>query len=736
MSNQNLSPSSIFVYITKYNNSYIDRRYKVITYASNTARRYGNPYTTLSNEFIFDNLFTSEPIHSNIASNLTPDTVYYATVETQSAQNPYDFYGDITDSRSNNNQQQRYIRTSLPDGPVYIDSVILSNTTSNTIQYANYGISASFIILNNSNSNIIYNSKIGPVQFNIANGTSIGIHTSNNTGSSNPNIMRIDISSNTLDPNELYDVTYFLGGYTQASNDINISRCNIMLNISNIRDKYTESNYTGFYKIFNTFFSYIGQPSSYPIYTTYRQLLPSSEDKRKQTSPFYVDDINSIPSINNDIIDLSENTVVYITGIPSHNLVFNDIYIKNLYKYFVPPGNVIIADFLVKQLNTQYSNSSALTIYDLSENNIQLYDLSENILTIQPTLMGYLPNSNNYSVRLQDITIPSPNNLYSLNITSNPTLSLTVNNIYGQLRSNYILSNIYFDKLSLDVVNNTNNAYGIYGQRVFAGYYPSADGTFSNEYSSDFNNSALFINSIDDIIYDISGTINFDNTISLSSNSNYYYELPLFNGLFQTSNYSINNNLSNPYRDYSYYTISDYIYPNYTSLATGIPDGKDMFFRYICFKYSIDPVINPITNTNGLCVIQFINNNFTINSNNNKIGYCNDTNHFLIKYKIITYNSLNTPWHSLQSEIDTGNKTNLFLTRSAEIGVLYELANVYKNSDRYNTSNSSNRIFYIPPNIGVEGGTGFDIYIRLGIPKDMPYSFKYISITFGLSNTP
>jgi hypothetical protein len=67
-----LSPSSLSVFIKPGSNIYSDKSYKVIMYGSNTARRYGTPYTQLSNTYIFYPSGTNNynGFQSNIKSNL------------------------------------------------------------------------------------------------------------------------------------------------------------------------------------------------------------------------------------------------------------------------------------------------------------------------------------------------------------------------------------------------------------------------------------------------------------------------------------------------------------------------------------------------------------------------------------------------------------------------------------------------------------------------------------------
>ena len=120
-----LSPSSFTVFIKPGSNIYPDKSYKVFIYGSNTARRYGNPYTQLSNNYIFYPSVNYNGYQSNIASNLLPDIVYYSTAATQNIFNSESFYGPSVDSRSNINSNLRYIRTLLPNPPLYINNIVL-----------------------------------------------------------------------------------------------------------------------------------------------------------------------------------------------------------------------------------------------------------------------------------------------------------------------------------------------------------------------------------------------------------------------------------------------------------------------------------------------------------------------------------------------------------------------------------------------------------------------------------
>jgi hypothetical protein len=721
-----ISPSSITVLIQPNSNSIDVYSYKVIGYSSNTSNRYGT-YIPSSNTYIFTNTLSNyyNSVQSNIASNLNPNTLYYFA---SAARNKYNSnYGPFVDSRLNINSNLRYTRTGLPDPPLYIDSVVFNNLNS---IYPNYGISANFIT-NGTGSNVIYTYNSGAINFNIINGRPIGIHTSNNTGSTNSNIMQINIKYNGNN-----DIVYNIGGYTQTSNNASLTGVNTILNISNIRDAYSNTNYTGFYRIFDTSISYFGSPSSEPIQLTYTQQFSDGAIKSNTLLPFSLDNLNSIPIIdisNNYILDISNN-ITYATGIPTYSINtinFNDIKIDHLYTNFFPTGKIITFDIFGTQNNINFSNSIYKDIYDLSDNTI-----------IVPDMIGYYPNTYDLPIYLKEFNIPIDINLYSPVITSGPTINFTVNNIFGTFRSNYSLSNTYFDINSAIVANNTQDLYSAYGQRILSGYYPTSDGTFSNEYYSDFNNIVKFTDSNNNTIYDISGSVPFDNTIDLTNNSNYYYELPLFNGYFQTHTYSNGTLSNNPYRNYCNYNCNyscnvNLVYPNYSNLVTGVPNGSNMFFRYITFKYTINPYVNPITNT-GYCMIQFINNNFTMGGiNNYTIGYSNNSNYYSIKYKIIstelsTFESKQTQWISLQDVITDTGPFDFYTNSSLNAGLLANIRFRDTSSSIYTTSRS-NRIFNIPLNIGVtDTDIIFDMYIRVGIPRDSSAGFQYISTCFSI----
>jgi len=514
--------------------------------------------------------------------------------------------------------------------------------------------------------------------------------------------------------NGINDINYNMGGFTRASNTSNILGTYTIVNISNIRDKYSESNYTGFYRIFNTSISYTGPPSTDPIQLKYIQQFYDNSIKSNTISQFYADNLNSLPivTINSNNITPS---VTYVTGIPSFNnlLTFDGIRIEHLYTNFFPTAEIIYFTFTTSQ-----SLSGIKNIRSMDINNLTIY----NSVGAQISIGNYA-NVADTSVYLNNFIITLSNNLYTPAITLEPYLTIEVKNIIGRytLTSNLcdilqISSNsIYWDLPSVDVINNTQDATAMYGIRVLAGYDSSPNGTWKHEYNGDYFNTTYNLISKD-------GDTVFDNTVDLKS-GDYNYELPLFNGYFQTYSYSNGALNINPYTDYSKYNNFGLTYPNYTKLVTEVPN-VNMVFRYICFKYTIP--VNSIRN-NGIAMIQFINNNFTMNNTNNIIGYVNDIDYYLINYKIITFDGTETTWISLQSFAPLANMD--FYTRSITTGALTSTPFIDNIGNQYKQS-SSNRVFLIPPNIE---NVGFNMYIRVGIPKDNSAAFRYISSCFNFT---
>jgi hypothetical protein len=220
----------------------------------------------------------------------------------------------------------------------------------------------------------------------------------------------------------------------------------------------------------------------------------------------------------------------------------------------------------------------------------------------------------------------------------------------------------------------------------------------------------------------------FDNTVNLLSKEEYNYELPLFGGYFQTSDFKMDASLIRTYIDYrrfnnSYLSDREITYPDYSGLVENVTN-PNMCFRYICFKYTVNP--KTIVNR-GLCMIQLINNNFTMDPSTYIIGeHLNDMyyNNYLIKYKIITLDGgLETAWLSLQAV--TPNNIN-FTENYFYDGALASEPFISDDKTEYRQS-ATNRIFVIPPCIE---NIGFDMYIRLGIPKGDRAGFQYISTCF------
>jgi hypothetical protein len=712
-----ITPSSFTVLIRpNLSNIYRDNNYRVITYSSSAPRRYGT-YTPTSNVFIFaaspQNLV--DDFQSNTAIGLAPDTQYYLTAETNNKLNS--LYGRPVDSRSNIDSNLWYKRTTLPDPPNYINNVSIINSTPNI--FPSVGIPA------NSNTNgftvsNIYNISAGNL-FTI--NSALGVHTSNNTGSTLPAIM-----SNIIQVNGINDITASVGGFTQSSNTITASGSNIQLNISNISDKYNSSNYTGFYRTFNTSFSLVGDCSQDPVNIRYIQ-QGSNFIRSNTLLPFYRDNLDSMPTIScgeANFTSIITPEVTYITGVPSYNsnITLDGIQIASLYKNFIAPGNVIeiklSAVSFESLLPFTYTIESRLT---MSASNLIIYDIGDNLINISTQYP--LPSP----IKLNNINLNLDNRLYTLNLTTEPIFTLNATNILGTGQfSDYLVlilgadRYIYWDLPSIRVVNNTSitsyiNSNSGYGLRVTAGYDGAANGFPKDEYYADYFGNLISFN-----------RYIFDNTVNLLSNEEYNYELPLFGGYFQTSNFKMDASLITTYIDYrmfnnSYLSDREITYPDYRGLVENVTN-PNMCFRYICFKYTVNP--KAIVNR-GLCMIQFINNNFTMDPSTYIIGEHLDEpyyNNYLIKYKIITLDStLETAWLSLQAV--TPASIN-FTENYFYDGALTNEAFISDDKTEYKQS-ATNRIFVIPP--GIEN-VGFDMYIRLGIPKGDRAGFQYISTCF------
>jgi len=710
-----ITSSSFPILITPGNNILPDKQYQAITYSSSAPRRYGT-YTPTCNVFIFPALSENfvNGFQSNTATGLAPDTQYYITAATQNGSS--DLYGPPADSRSNIDSNLRYKRTLLPDGPSYINNASIINSSPNIFLYP--GIPANC----NTNGFIVYNIYNISANNLFIIDSALGVHTSNNTGSTLPILM-----SNIIQVNGINDIVATVGGFTQASNTITVSGSNIQLNISNISDKYNLSNYTGFYRIFNTSFSLIGDCSPNPINIRYIQQA-SNFIRSNTLLPFYRDNLSTTPIIScdlNNFTSIINPEPIYVTGVPSYNSNFrlDNIQITSLYKNFIAPGPVIYFELYTTTLNYEIKNQLTM-----NANNLIIYDTDNNPINISTDYP--LPSN----IKLSNINLTLDNRLYTLNLITEPRFTLAAINLIGETQfvnelnriCNFSSNSIYWDLPSISVVNNTSVTSDIqlnsgYGLRVLAGYNSTLSGQAKNEYNTGYNENGY---------YPYGGLINFNkstfsNSVNFTENSNYYYELPLFGGYFQTSNFKMGDLDVETYINYQYYensylTTNRYTYPDYSSLSI----DPNMYFRYICFKYRVKP--KTIFNR-GLCMIQFINNNFTMDTNTYIIGeHLNDIyyNNYIINYKIITFDGLlETSWLSLQAFTpDNFNFSKHYLYD----GALTNQPFISDDTTEYILS-ASNRIFVIPANIE---NVGFDIYIRVGIPKDDAAGFQYISTCF------
>jgi hypothetical protein len=761
----NIGISSFTVAITRCNIPYTDDIYRVTlnSYSNNThpiARRYiPGGYSPFSNQFSF-NYFP--PALSNNATyvnltNLTPDTSYYYTTELKNkvSRNYVRIYNGLLASN--------FIRTNIPTPPTYIDRTVFVPinpiTTYTAIPCISniYGDSA---IVDNiiATSNLIFK-----------NLNLIGIHNTSNIGSTSNSLCTINVNifeNQTLINTQNIELDSFTGIAKSTSNNRPI-----VLSVSNYKDYYFSlSNFTGFYNTvasnnFTLKFNYYGEggisnitsPYLKTIYIT--QILENGETYSNSIQQYYTDGLNSAisfgPRYNINLSNLTtfstinQSNVIYINGMLSftHTLTYNNVIIEDLYKSFLATGNIIYTDFYLTQ-DFPYNNYEILSLNAMTASNLRIYTLQNEEINITQRLVA--PDS----VVINNFVLNLDKHIFSQTFIQNPLISFNAKNYLGDLNSNIFIENIYWDLPSVEVLNNTSEPNIIlskgYGIRVTSGNMNSNfKGTAKSEqimvfFGNPFNTFSIPFNNK---LLSNFGEF-FDHTINLMSNTLYKYELPLFGGYYQTVNFSnwynvtFNTNINFGYKNNSTFDnnyssqYSSYIYPDYTNLH--IDTESSTYFRYASFKYTIPP--KTIVN-NGICMIQFINNNFLMDSETSSIrDYStniplgnNFNNYFsyLIQYKIATTDSnYETAWFSLQHFAIPNIDFQINRYFSEGPGALTNIPFIDNSGTNY-VNSSSNRIFLIPQHIE---NIGFDLFIRVGIPKNDVGGFQYISTCFNLVN--
>ena len=759
----NIGVSSFIINITPCNVPYTDNSYRVVarSFSNNTIqvpRRYiPGGYVPFSNQFIF-NYFPpglSNGISYYTLTPLRPDTSYYYTINVTNkiTSNAPQIYNGLT--RSN------FIRTSIPSPPTYINNAnFYSINTINTY-------SAIPCISNIYGNSAIVSNIIATPNLIFRNSNLIGIHHTSNTGSLSNSLctVRVNIFENqTLLTTQDIGLDSFTGLAKSTSNNRSI-----VISVSNYQDYYSsQSNFTGFYNTvasnnFITRFNFYGEGGISNITSPFLKTMSITQTLQNGTifsnsfQQYYTDGLNSATStsptinINNTHLitfsQINPSNIIYINGMLSFapSITFSNVIIGNLYKSFLATGDIIYTRFRSVQ-DFPYSNYDIDSFNAMNSSNLIIYTTEGAQINIPQTPVA--PDS----VVINNFTIDLGTQLFSQSSQLDKVTSLlfTAKSYLGEVNINASIQEFlnienipYWDLPSVEVLSNTSEANITlskgYGIRVTSGIFPG-DGTPKWEQvivflGEPYGGFSLGFN--DKLLSNFGGV--FDHTINLMNEEPYKYELPLFGGYYQTVNFSnwyndtYNTNINFGYKNNNIFenTFSaqyNYNYPDYTNLANDSTNST--YFRYASFKYTIPAgsIINK-----GICMIQFINNNFIMDTETSWIRDSStevyDYYNYLIQYKIVTSDSnYATAWFSLQDFAIPSINFEINQYYLSGPGALTQIPFIDNNGIEY-VNSASNRVFLIPTNIE---NFGFDLFIRVGIPKSNIGGFQYISTCFNL----
>jgi hypothetical protein len=491
----------------------------------------------------------------------------------------------------------------------------------------------------------------------------VGIQTSSSPGTFVPgDIMRI-IGSNNLNSS----VFLSNGGWTD-SGDRSVSSCNMTISRTNVTDVYSSGCNTGFFQKATYRFT-ISNALLMPSQSNYTFFLTQSNHTlapiTQTNSAIYVDTISGPPSIYAVSYNGTPPTpTYYICGVASYinTAIFNN------YLDMSNLGTYYLAQGQNNEF-VRYHISIGSTPCGIM-NDARSQDslpLIYNTANTQYT-SGILPNPARIqtSITLNDgtnTTFTSSSN--DLSLTAIPVNLCNV----GAQATNTLLydsKKFYVDLPSIFVMSQTNLALNT--------------ATNSNGIRVRAVNDAGNIPALNQI-----AEFNNSNTLTLSP---YSYELQLVNGFYSTSNYTIN-----AYRDYTNYYCNTVNY----SIASGP--------RYVMLSYS------NTTTYNGIQQLKFKftyapGGAFPITPSD---SYNTFNSNITLQYKFIS-SSATTGWINGNVAIDnfntpTGNYIN---------------DNVSGLNSTGTTSNI--RVLQIPSG----NYSGFQVYIRVGIPMILPCAFSYL----------
>jgi hypothetical protein len=607
-------------------------------------------------------------LSQSLTSNIYPGTTYSVSVAAYNSTNP-----ETGPAGSNT------LTTLYPDPPSLISSkqfgfaTNYNYTSGDTIKTVNGNITVAYPILKSYydiSTNIMIN---------------VPIHYTHNISSTGTDLTHIYgiIHSGKFGDRDINILSFDGFGHTTARNtyDDHLLLQNDFIDISDVEISYTSINdyYSGSQAYNRGFYLTTGiyalvkknsetiNPSKYEYTLTLTQLLNGIGYTK--SSSFGVDDLTSVPTITNFTLDTSINDYVKICGVNilKNNIVVNThTYIDNLARYYYLSNELMRYQV--------YSDSGSELI------NLLLTDLSgSNQVVGWDTVINYFI----YDKIKLNINF---NNLFTKYIR----FKLKAKNIIGYSNIYDVSKNILIDTQSI-IFNDL-----IKGENPINSLVPGGDFQYGRRNKSSIGK-----------LPDISECrIPYDNQESLTLNK----ELQLYKGYIRT-------NSNDGYLNYSYYE-------NNNGLDYSTIDRTE--YRYATFVWDIPSNIyqmillqlNDIPNLN----IDPINGNVSIpETNGSNVIYHNFD--LFYKFERINNTSISSVWINANKIEDYNRSFNNYYN-----DVNYDGSVGGRSSSIKITESVLNTGLYKLSFPVSETAYNIRLYVRIGIPINIPFYFKGISV--------
>jgi len=620
---------------------------------------------TLVSNYIFP--YSSDFQINTFGSVLTPDLNYFVTV---SARNSLNVNYGATIVSSN-------FRAARPEQPGTISN-ICNAPTNTTYLYPRSGQNIFSLGAQGISSNLtIYNRNLfGAVAtpLSLYTNSNLGIHSILNTGSSNNNICALSVSIDNIET-VVVNIPGFnpIGTYNPISN----AGTRLITTVDTIRDFYFGDAIRNDFYLSFTGYTYLQSsyltPRSNPYSVVFRHSNTFFNTTLSNTS-INIDGINSAPSINNIVIPTGTSALYnYISGVPVYsysNTLALGFIINNLASNFYISGQKLIVGSLlfgVTNLGTNFSVDTTAPI--LTPNGASV------ILSTPLPVQVRINIANN---SFNNATLYTPATSGGIRLNAQVTLSNLVNSNTGVARIP-----AYFDAKSEIVVKTIVNS--------------AINGTGGLQMASDLG----LTTNIPSGIYDHS------QSLKASPATNYNSELPIINGLFQTS--AILSNSYNSFTDFSSPSNANPYPTTYGNINS--ESGEPSYIRYATFKYSFTNT----TTTSNIHKIQFNLSNLTGLLCNTGVNPYNTGSVSILHYRVDNVGLYNTPWLN-------GNTTRSIINAFTPTVSLLA-PGVRSNDLTYAPITNSSRFFSVIP---ILPNCNFDLYVRIGLNMAAAISFQNI----------